>query len=71
MTKTAITFDQAFALARKKDAGLEEFFLSHSAAQIEKITTWPAMKIALDTAAMVAYYKELSRDLLVRIKPKE
>lgn len=70
MTKTKLTFDDVFALAQRKDAGLDEFFLSNSMAQIEKITTWPAMKIPLDRSALLRYYQRLSRTLLLSIKPK-
>lgn len=71
MTKMKIAFDEAFRMASKKDRGLDEFFLAQSIAQIEKITTWPIMKIPFDTAAMIAYYQNLSQKLLLRIKPKK
>ncbi len=71
MTKTNITFDKAFSLAKQKDAGLEEFFLANSIAQIEKIESWPSLRVSLPIPKMKVFYDDLSRKLLLRIKPKK
>ena len=70
MTKTKLTFDRVFTLARKKDKGLEEFFLANSMAQIEKIELWPELKIRFSISKMRDYYQNLAKKLLLSIKPK-
>lgn len=71
ITKTPLKFDTLFAMAKQKDTGLFEFYFAHSIANIDKIETWPEIKVKLDKKKMIGYYQKLSRDLLLKIKPKE
>lgn len=69
VTKLGLDFDHLFSLAKQKDLGLEEFYFANSIANIEQIHVWPATKIPLDRNAMMKFYQDLSRKLLLRIKP--
>lgn len=71
ITKTKWTFDKLFAMAKQKDTGLFEFYFANCIADIEKIETWPEMKIKLDKGKMISFYKDLSRRLLLKIKPRK
>lgn len=69
MTKLGLDFEYLFSLAKQKDLGLEEFYLANSIANIEQIQIWPATKVPLDHKAMLKFYRDLSRKLLLRVKP--
>ena len=68
--KTDFLFDNLFNQAKQKDLGLTEFYLANSIANVSTITLWPPMKEAIDTKEIVKYYLNLSKKLLMRIKPK-
>lgn len=70
ITKTNLTFDQLFALAKQKDLGLNEFSLASTIVDIEQIELWPKILIDLDRLAMFTYYKNLIIELLKRAKPE-
>ena len=70
MKKSSFRFDELFALAQKKDTGLFEFYFANSIANVSSITQWPPMKETIDIKQVVKYYLNLSRKLLMRIKPK-
>jgi len=69
--KTDYSFDHLYKQAKQKDLGLTEFYLANSIANVSSITQWPPMKQAIDTKELVKYYHDLSKKLLMRIKPKE
>ena len=71
VTKSKLKFDQLFKMAKEKDTGLFEFYFANSISSIDKIETWPEVKIPLDHQKMITYYKDLARKLLLSIKPKE
>ncbi|MBI2017421.1 nucleotidyl transferase AbiEii/AbiGii toxin family protein [Candidatus Daviesbacteria bacterium] len=68
--QTKLSFNKIFKLAKQKDTGLSEFYFANVVADVEKIQTLPNMKIAFNKKAFVQFYKDLSRDLLLKIKPK-
>lgn len=70
MTKTKLTFDELFTLAKQKDTGLHEFYFANSIGSIDAIKSWPEMKIPFDRQKMIDYYHRLAQDLLLRIKPE-
>jgi len=45
LTKTGLKFDELFELAKQKDAGLVEFYFANIISEIEKVRTWPIMKV--------------------------
>lgn len=69
-TKTDLSFDKMFALAKQKDTGLSEFYFVNTIADIDKFETLPKMKIPFDKNAFVQFYQDLSKKLLLKIKPK-
>lgn len=71
VTQSPWTFEQLFALAKQKDMGLYEFYFANCIADVEKIESWPELKIDFDIPMMITYYQKLSRDLFLRVKPKE
>ena len=71
VTKTEWTFEKLFELAKQKDTGLFEFYFANSLANVEKITLWPEIKIPFNKEGMILYYQNLTKNLLLKLKPKE
>ena len=71
ITKSKLTFDELFELAKQKDTGLFEFYFANSIANINKITLWPKIKTPIDKEKMIKYYRDLTNQLLLKIKPEE
>jgi len=71
LTKTRLKFDYLYGLAKQKDLGLSEFYLANSIRQIEEITVYPQMLKQFNKIQMLKFYKDLSKKLLAKIKPKE
>ena len=70
LTKTAYTFDHLFSLARRKDVGLEEIFLSYALDKVSDLEKFPTMLTDLPWKEIVRYFQDISRQLLLKIKPK-
>lgn len=70
-TKTTLSFDEMFALAKQKDTGLSEFYFASTIADADKFETLPKMKIPFDKSKFVQFYKDISEKLLLKIKPKK
>lgn len=71
ITQTKHTFEELFELARQKDLGLSEFYFANTIADISQIQVWPDLKIDLDKQAMFDFYKKLTTDLLMKVKPED
>lgn len=69
-TQTKLSFDEMFELAKQKDTGLSEFYFANIIRDADKFETLPKMKIPFDKKAFLQFYKDLSRKLLLKIKPK-
>lgn len=69
-TKTKLSFEKMFKLAKQKDLGLSEFYFANIITDVEKFTTLPKMKIPFNKKAFLQFYKDLSRKLLLKIKPE-
>ena len=69
--ETGFTFDHLVNLAKQKDLGLTEFYLANSIAQIETSTQMPILLKPLDLNKYRAFYKKLSTNLLLKIKPED
>lgn len=65
-----LKFDELFQLAKQKDTGLFEFYFANSIASVDKIHTWPLLKVDLDLNDVKKYYNDLVRELFKKIKPK-
>ncbi|MDP1722152.1 MAG: nucleotidyl transferase AbiEii/AbiGii toxin family protein [Candidatus Gottesmanbacteria bacterium] len=70
LKKTDFTFDHLFALAKRKDVGLEEIFLSYALDKVTDLVTYPTMLVDLPWDAIKIFYQDLSRQLLLNIKPQ-
>lgn len=68
---TKFTFEYLVSLAKQKDLGLTEFYLANSINQLENATQIPVLLKPLDIAAYKKFYRNLSRKLLLSIRPKE
>jgi len=71
VTQTENSFEELFVLAKQKDLGLTEFYFASTIADISQIQTWPDLKIDLDKQAMFDFYKKLTTDMLLKIKPED
>lgn len=71
LQKTDLTFDQLFSLAKKKDAGLFEFYFAQSLENLEKLEILPEIKVEFNKESMIKFYRDLQEKLLARIKPAE
>ena|SRR3989344_6578597 len=69
-TKTEYCFDQLFEKAKKKDTGLNEFYFANTIISVDKLESLPVMKIPFNKKEFVNFYQELSRKLLLKIKPE-
>jgi predicted nucleotidyltransferase component of viral defense system len=67
--QTELKFDFLFDLALQKDLGLSEFYLAYALQNIQQIKLFPHMLVELPWGTIVEYYLELSRQLLLQIKP--
>lgn len=68
-TTTNFTFEKLFELAKEKDTGLNEFYFANTILNSEQLNTLPAIKIPFNKKAMIKFYLDLSRKLLLKIKP--
>jgi hypothetical protein len=66
---TSIKFDDLYRQAREKDLGLSELYLAYALQRVEKIRLFPRMIQTLLWEDVKAFFQELARELLNRIKP--
>lgn len=69
--KKTITFEKLFRLAKKKDIGLNEFYLADMMSKVEEIKYFPKMFLPLDKKDLVKFFMTLSLDLYKKIKPQK
>jgi len=69
LQETSLTFEYLIGLAKKKDLGLSEFYLANSIDQIQGVVRMPVLLKPLNTKKYLAFYKDLSKKLLLKIKP--
>lgn len=67
--ETDLTFDYLVSLAKQKDVGLTEFYLANSLNQLQTATQMPVLLKALDGGEYKLFYKQLSEDMLSKLKP--
>lgn len=70
-TQTDLSFDKMFEMAKQKDLGLSEFYFANIITDADKFKTFPKMKIPFKKQAFLKFYQDLSRKLLLKIKPKK
>lgn len=64
-----ITFEKIFELAKKKDAGLSEFYLAGMLSHVSDIKDFPKTIKPCDKKDMVSFFMDLSDKLYKKIKP--
>lgn len=69
LNNSNLTFDYLLSLAKKKDLGLNEFYLANSINQFEKSTEMPKLLKSMDLKKYRKFYRELTRKLLLSVKP--
>lgn len=73
LRETKLTFEYLVSLAKQKDVGLTEFYLANSLNQLQMITVtpMPVLLKSLDVDAYKAFYKQLSDNILGKLKPED
>lgn len=71
LNKTDFTFEHLVSLAKQKDMGLTEFYLANSIDQIKQASQMPVLLKPLDLNKYSEFYKKLSIDLFLKIKPED
>ncbi len=71
LRETKLTFTKLFKLAQQKDMGLFEFYFANIIRACVNFETFPVMKVPFNRAEFVKFYSDLSRDLLLKIKPRD
>ena len=69
LQQTSWQFDQLFEMGKQKDLGLSELYLAYAMQNVASIQHLPQMLKPLDWGEVVDYFQQLSRDLLMRIRP--
>lgn len=64
-----VDFDNIFAMAKKKDLGLSEFYLAHMLNRAKDIKNFPKTIKPFDKKELVAFFLNLSDKLFKKIKP--
>lgn len=68
--KKTITFEKLFNMAKKKDAGLNEFYLADMFSKVNEIKFFPEMFTVLDKEDFADFFIGISNRLYRQIKPK-
>lgn len=68
--ETTFSLEHLYALATKKDVGITEFYLAYAMDKVGEATHDPVMLKPYDHENAIRFYKEVSRKLLMKIKPK-
>lgn len=71
ITESGLNFDKICEDAKKKDLGFSEFYLANAIDRLNEVTTYPVLLKPLDLKKMTAFYQDLSRSLLLKIKPSD
>lgn len=66
-----LKFDSLFKKAKKKDLGLNEFYLANMLAEVENLKIFPKTTRSFDKKEMQKFFLSLSKKLFLKIKPKK
>lgn len=70
MKRSGLKFDGLFELAKQKDLGLFEFYFANSISEVDKIQSWPPLKVTIEIKDVVKFYHDLAEKLYAKIKPE-
>lgn len=71
LNETEFTFDHLVSLAKQKDLGLTDFYLANSINQLTTVNQMPVLLKSLDVEKYNEFYKKLSAEILLKIKPED
>ncbi|MEK7503966.1 MAG: nucleotidyl transferase AbiEii/AbiGii toxin family protein [Patescibacteria group bacterium] len=71
LNETKFTFDYLVSLAKRKDLGLTDFYLANSINQLTTVNQMPVLLKPLDLNKYQEFYKKLSAEILLKIKPED
>lgn len=71
LKEAKLDFNKLFKLAKKKDLGLNEFYLAEMLYQVTKLKDFPKTLKPFNKPQMIKFFLELSDKLYKKIKPKE
>lgn len=69
LSKKLFTFSKLFEDAKKKDLGLNEFYLAHMLLEAKNLKNFPKMLVAFNKNKMKSYFISLANSLLLEAKP--
>ena len=65
-----LKFEDLFDKAKRKDTGLNEFYLASMLAEVESLTSFPKVLKEFNKQQMKDFFLELSQNLFKKIKPR-
>lgn len=71
LNEKEFTFDHLVSLAKQKDLGLTDFYLANSINQLTTVNQMPVLLKSLDVEKYNEFYKKLSAEILLKIKPED
>lgn len=71
LQKKLFTFAKLFQDAKKKDLGLNEFYLAHMLLEVKNLKNYPKMLVPFNKDEMTDYFVSLANKLLLKVKPGE
>lgn len=71
LKKEGLSFKRLFELSKKKDLGLNEFYLAEMLHQVSNFKDFPKTLKPFNKKSLVKFYLDLSDKLYKKIKPKE
>lgn len=71
LQKKLFTFQKLLKDAKKKDLGLNEFYLAHMLLEVKNLKNFPMMLIPFNKDKMANYFVSLANKLLLEVKPGE
>lgn len=71
LQKKLFTFQKLFQDAKKKDLGLNEFYLAHMLLEVKNLKNFPKMFVPFNKDKMVNYFVSLANNLLLELEPRK
>lgn len=71
LQKKLFTFQKLLKDAKKKDLGMNEFYLGHMLLEVKNLKNFPKMLTPFNKKSMENYFVFLANKLLLEVKPRE
>ena len=71
LQKKLFSFQKLLQDAKKKDLGMNEFYLAHMLLEVKNLKNFPKMLTPFNKKSMEKYFVSLANKLLLKAKPKE